>query len=96
MKPLFPTIIFLLVPFCSAWTPVTFKQTTSPLNIFMASSTGIPSEMDDGYWSDEFEDNPCWQNIYDDDCAMSMANLAFFKASVWVKGMPCAEGIEVR
>jgi len=51
--------------------------------------------MDDGYWSDEFEDDPCWQNIYDDDCAMSNANLAFFKASVWVKGMPCAQGIEV-
>jgi hypothetical protein len=60
------------------------------------SSNGIPSEIDDGYWSDEFEDDPCWQNIYDDDCAMSTANLALFKASSWIKGMPCAEGIEVR
>lgn len=58
------------------------------------SSTGIPSEIDDGYWSDDFEDDPCWQNVYDDDCAMTTANLAFFRASVWVKGMPCAQGIE--
>jgi hypothetical protein len=56
--------------------------------------SSIPSESGDSYWSDEFEDDACWQNIYDDDCAMSTANLAFFKASTWVKGMPCAEGIE--
>lgn len=59
------------------------------------SSTGIPSEMDEGYWSDEFEDDPCWQNLYDDDCAMTNANLAVFKASVWVKSLPCAQGMEV-
>lgn len=92
MKYLFPTIALLLSFACHAWSPVAYKQ--APLDLFM-SSTGIPSEMDDGYWSDEFEDDPCWQNIYDDDCAMSNANLAFFKASVWVKGMPCAKGIEV-
>lgn len=91
MKYLFAVLI--MFPIAShSWTPVAYKL--EPLNLFM-SSTGIPSEMDDGYWSDEFEDDPCWQNIYDDDCAMSNANLAFFKASVWVKGMPCAQGIEV-
>jgi len=92
MKYLFLTIASWLTLACHAWTPVIYKQ--APLDLFM-SSTGIPNEIDDGYWSDEFEDDPCWQNIYDDDCAMSTANLAFFKASVWVKGMPCAKGIEV-
>lgn len=98
MKYLFSTVALLVLAACSAFTSVPNfnrhpSQSVSCLS--MSSSTGIPSEMDDGYWSDEFEDDPCWQNIYDDDCAMSTANLAVFRASTWVKGMPCAEGIEV-
>lgn len=97
-------LVALLLPLaCNAWTPALQKHqavsfilppTTTPF--LSMSSTGIPSEIDDGYWSDDYEEDPCWQNVYDDDCAMTNANLAFFKASVWVKGMPCAAGIEVR
>jgi hypothetical protein len=40
-------------------------------------------------------DNPCWEDIYDTDCAMENIFAARFKASEWIKSMPCAEGIEV-
>jgi len=39
-------------------------------------------------------DNPCWEDIYDTDCAMENIFAARFKASEWIKSMPCAEGIE--
>ena len=42
------------------------------------------------------EDNPCWQDIYDEDCSMDNAYAASFVASEWLKKMPCGEGIEVR
>lgn len=40
-------------------------------------------------------DNPCWQDLYDDDCSMTSVYAASFVASKWIKGMPCAAGIEV-
>jgi len=49
--------------------------------------------------SDEMLDdvnNPCWQDIYDDDCGMSTIYSASFIAKDWIKSMPCAAGIEVR
>lgn len=39
--------------------------------------------------------NPCWQDIYDEDCSMDNAYAASFVASEWLKKMPCGEGIEV-
>lgn len=39
-------------------------------------------------------DNPCWQDIYDDDCSMESVYAASFVASKWIKSMPCAAGIE--
>lgn len=44
----------------------------------------------------ENEENPCWQDLYDDDCSMTSVYAASFVASKWIKGMPCAAGIEVR
>lgn len=38
--------------------------------------------------------NPCWQDIYDEDCSMDNAYAASFVASEWLKKMPCGEGIE--
>ena len=40
--------------------------------------------------------NPCWQDLYDDDCSMDMVYQASFVASHWLKGLPCAAGLEVR
>jgi hypothetical protein len=39
-------------------------------------------------------DNPCWQNMLDDDCSMGNIYAANFVASKWIKSMPCGEGIE--
>ena len=39
--------------------------------------------------------NPCWEDLYDDDCAMSNAVAANFVAADWIKSMPCGQGIEV-
>lgn len=41
------------------------------------------------------QENPCWQDFYDDDCSMTNAYSASFVASKWIKGMPCAAGVEV-
>mmetsp|Transcript_28201 Transcript_28201/g.46710 ORF Transcript_28201/g.46710 Transcript_28201/m.46710 type:complete len:132 (+) Transcript_28201:183-578(+) len=39
-------------------------------------------------------ENPCWQDLYDDDCSMESVYAANFVAAKWIKGMPCAAGIE--
>jgi hypothetical protein len=41
------------------------------------------------------EENPCWQDISDDDCAMDRAYAASFVAAEWLKKMPCGLGIAV-
>lgn len=41
-------------------------------------------------------DDPCWQNMLDDDCSMGNIYAANFVASKWIKSMPCGEGIEAR
>jgi hypothetical protein len=41
------------------------------------------------------ENNPCWQDLYDDDCSMESVFAASFVASKWIKSMPCAAGLEV-
>mmetsp|Transcript_36486 Transcript_36486/g.88426 ORF Transcript_36486/g.88426 Transcript_36486/m.88426 type:complete len:123 (-) Transcript_36486:180-548(-) len=38
--------------------------------------------------------NPCWQDLYDDDCSMDTVYQSSFVASEWLKSMPCAAGIE--
>ena len=49
---------------------------------------------DDGAVSEDESGNPCWQNLYDDDCSMSTIYSASFVANDWIKSMPCAAGIE--
>lgn len=39
-------------------------------------------------------DDPCWQNMLDDDCSMGNVYAANFVASKWIKSMPCGKGIE--
>jgi hypothetical protein len=43
----------------------------------------------------EFSRDPCWEDIYDDDCVMSSVAAASFVAGEWIKRMPCAAGLEV-
>jgi hypothetical protein len=39
--------------------------------------------------------NPCWQDMYDEDCAMETIFQAQYVASDWIKNLPCAKGLEV-
>jgi hypothetical protein len=39
--------------------------------------------------------NPCWQDMYDDDCAMETIFSARYVPSDWIKNLPCAKGLEV-
>jgi hypothetical protein len=47
------------------------------------------------YSAAEGVNNPCWQDLYDDDCSMDVVYGASFVASEWIKKMPCAAGVEV-
>ena len=40
-------------------------------------------------------EDPCWQNMLDDDCQMSNIYSSSFIAADWIKSMPCGEGIAV-
>ena len=76
----------LQVVFVHGWTSIKYSPTATAKSLVKLSATAK---------STEEESNPCWQDIYDDDCAMSNAFAANFVAGKWIKGMPCAEGIEV-
>ena len=57
----------------------------------------MPGEMEQFDVAPELDTkNPCWQSIYDDDCAMEYVAAAHYKASEWIKSMPCGQGIKVR
>ena len=43
----------------------------------------------------ETTNDPCWQELSDDDCAMENVYASHFVASEWIKSMPCASGLEV-
>lgn len=60
----------------------------------MSEMANMPGEMDE--WAPEMQagDNPCWQDLYDDDCSMTSVFSASFVASKWIKSMPCGAGIE--
>jgi hypothetical protein len=74
----------LLAAVTSAWTTPAIVRPMSTMH-FMAS---MPGEMENG-------DNPCWQDLYDDDCSMESVYSASFVAAKWIKSMPCGAGIEV-
>ncbi|CAB9517858.1 expressed unknown protein [Seminavis robusta] len=42
----------------------------------------------------ETTEDPCWQDLYDEDCAMSSVYSASFVAGKWIKSMPCAKGLD--
>ena len=50
----------------------------------MSSEENFPDEMSMP-GSSELTNNPCWQDIYDDDCSMSNIYAANFVASKWIK-----------
>ena len=100
MKYSVPTL--LILPLAYGWTP---QQNRAPSFVGITASKlmvkKVPSEMDmtgemDLTGEVEMDNgNPCWEDLYDDDCAMSNVAAASFVASEWIKSLPCAEGIEV-
>uniref|UniRef100_A0A7S2MC95 Uncharacterized protein n=1 Tax=Helicotheca tamesis TaxID=374047 RepID=A0A7S2MC95_9STRA len=75
------SIILAIVSSCNAWM-------TLPSSSRRATHRFMSDEMLDEV------NNPCWQDIYDDDCGMSTIYSASFIAKDWIKSMPCAAGIE--
>lgn len=57
--------------------------------------SAMPDEMDNFVSPELDTDDPCWQSIYDDDCAMEYAAAARYRAFEWIKSMPCGQGIKV-
>lgn len=43
----------------------------------------------------ETTNDPCWQDLSDDDCAMEKVYASYFVVSEWIKSMPCASGLDV-
>jgi hypothetical protein len=76
------TLLIIILPSALGWMyqPANVRSTMMTLKIGREQET---------------TDNPCWQDLYDDDCSMSSIAAASFVASKWIKSMPCAAGIEV-
>eukprot|EP00979_Chaetoceros_neogracilis_P006282 scaffold1269_cov242-Chaetoceros_neogracile.AAC.3 len=81
------TILLSLTPTIAAWVsgPSKIARSTSCLRSYQ----GLPTPSSD---HDDL-DNPCWQDIWSYDCAMSNIYSAAFVAGDWVKSMPCASGL---
>mmetsp|Transcript_33509 Transcript_33509/g.77244 ORF Transcript_33509/g.77244 Transcript_33509/m.77244 type:complete len:101 (+) Transcript_33509:1824-2126(+) len=80
----------LLLPVANGWVYVSHQRQNTCMRAAM------PGEMDSSFSSEMDPENPCWQDIYDDDCSLTSAYSASFIASKWIKSMPCAKGIDVR
>ena len=78
-------ISFLSLPlfFAHGWTSI---QHSSSRSFKLQAKTSETTE----------SENPCWQDLYDDDCTMDSVYAASFVAKNWIKSMPCAQGLEVR
>mmetsp|Transcript_434 Transcript_434/g.1220 ORF Transcript_434/g.1220 Transcript_434/m.1220 type:complete len:142 (-) Transcript_434:72-497(-) len=86
------TIAFLTVPsVCFAWISNTAPNVHHRSRVLFMSDEQLSDLPGTGLIE---SDNPCWEDIYDTDCAMENIFAARFKASEWIKSMPCAEGIE--
>jgi hypothetical protein len=73
------TFLWLCVSWVHAWVSSPRVMSFHPL----AMST-TPEQTED----------PCWQDLYDDDCSMSSVYSASFVAGKWIKSMPCASGLD--
>ena len=81
---------------CNAWTaPQSLKPfiTTRRIENIKLSQSSVPSPP--GGADLEEDENPCWQDIWNYDCAMSTIYSASFVARDWIKSMPCAAGLAV-
>jgi hypothetical protein len=85
--------LLLLLPLAYGWTS---RSNVIHSPSFVRVHSTMPGEMDDVPSVNEMDSgNPCWEDFYDDDCAMSNVAAAAFVAGEWIKSLPCAKGLEV-
>ena len=80
----------LLLKFSDAW--VIPNQNVKSTSILRAESSEFDTDVEKATGS---ELNPCWQDIYDEDCTMDSIFSATFVPSEWIKQLPCGSGMEV-
>mmetsp|Transcript_10099 Transcript_10099/g.24324 ORF Transcript_10099/g.24324 Transcript_10099/m.24324 type:complete len:97 (+) Transcript_10099:350-640(+) len=78
----FVAVLMTLASVCDAFSPVRRTTRTSTSSVVLQSSSS--------------PENPCWQDLYDEDCTMETLFAANYKAGEWIKRLPCAQGMEVR
>ena len=83
MRSLSISCLALMLSSAHSWTAQTQTRATTTTSFVRLSMASVPSD-----------DDPCWQDLYDDDCSMSSAYSASFVAGKWVKSMPCASGLD--
>jgi hypothetical protein len=90
------TVALLFPLACQGWVALVAPNPKLVLHDFRRFMSEMPGKMDDFVSPELDTDNPCWQSIYDDDCAMEYVAAAHYRASEWIKSMPCGSGIKVR
>lgn len=100
---LFAVVVVAFLPQSSfGWICYSSRYCLSPpptgkrsLLLLLRSSSSSDNSQEDHVHLGLDPENPCWQDIADNDCALSTAYSASFVAKKWIKSMPCAEGIAV-
>jgi hypothetical protein len=94
MKILAPLTFLLSVSLARGWVQhsnnafVVVPRATTPSVTMAGGDDSTPAT------KQQETDDPCWQNLLDDDCSMGNIYAANFVAGKWIKSMPCGEGIE--
>lgn len=100
MKSFLFVSLSLSVPTYGFWVhPQNNKMNISVMRVLSRQTLVVVSNADksDTPGSSNVEtDDPCWQNMLDDDCSMGTIYSSNFVAGDWIKSMPCGDGIEVR
>ena len=93
MKSIHTIIVtFGFIPLNLAWIPQPLLQ-----NSLSRKGSADLFATEESSESESFttDTNPCWQDLYDDDCSMSTIYASSFVAKDWIKSLPCANGLEV-
>ena len=92
--------LFIAIALCTlhsgqSWTTSSRAMFSSSVVTNKSLSATPDASSPEGNSLTEGVDNPCWQDIWSYDCAMSTIYSASFIANDWIKAMPCASGLAV-
>jgi len=79
-------ISFILLSISSAW--------VTPSHEIRIGKVRTVLHLESSEFNTDSELNPCWQDIYDEDCTMDSIFSARFVPSEWIKQLPCGSGME--